>query len=81
MDLETVTKLNDILLPFGYTVGSLCFEMKNYEWAAEIASKEGNFEVAHKIEDELKGFLYANPGKLDFAKIRCDDILRKYGIV
>jgi hypothetical protein len=70
MDLETAKKLNEVLKPFGYTVGKIHMELKQYEAALEIANinlKYSNLtdEEFNEKKENIKAL------DMEYLEIRC----------
>ena len=81
MDLETANKLNEVLIPLGYTVGRIVSEIANYELAVQMCNINKEYEIAINIEKELTEILSAGcenipPWKTPSFK----EILQRYGI-
>jgi hypothetical protein len=70
MDFETANELNEALKPFGYTVGKIHLELKQYEAAIEIANtilKDSNLtDEEYKEKKEKIKVLEA-----EFREIEC----------
>lgn len=81
MDLETANKLNEVLVPLGYTVGRIVFETKNYELAIQMCNINQEEQIGINIGKELTNILYAGIEDIPpWEPPNFKEILKRYGI-
>jgi hypothetical protein len=81
MDLETANKLNEKLIPLGYTVGRIVSEIKNYELAIQICNINQEYKIAINIEKELTEIRSAGGENIPpWKPPNFKEILHRYGI-
>jgi hypothetical protein len=81
MDLETANKLNEVLIPLGYTVGRIVSETKNYELAIQMCNINQEYQIGINIGKELTKILHAGIENIPpWKPPNFKEILQRYGI-
>jgi predicted hydrocarbon binding protein len=81
MDLETAKKLNEVLIPLGYTVGRIVYETKNYELAIQMCNINQEYQIGIDIGKELTKVLHAGIEDIPpWEPPNFKGILKRYGI-
>jgi hypothetical protein len=81
MDLETANKLNEVLIPLGYTVGRIVHETKNYDLAIQMCNINQEYQIGINIEKELTKIMYAGIEDIPpWEPPNFKAILQRYGI-
>ncbi len=81
MDLETANKLNEVLIPLGYTVGRIVYETKNYDLAIQMCNINQEYQIGLNIGKELTKILYAGSEDIPpWKPPNFKEILQRYGI-
>lgn len=80
MDLETAKKLNEALIPLGYTVGKIGFELDQFALAIKASQISHEYDITNEIEKERNEIIYDGVKEVEMSKFRLYDILKRYGI-
>ena len=80
MDLETAKKLNEALLPLGYTVGKIGFELDQFAFAIKASRVSHEYDITNAIEGELNEIIHDGGKEVEMSTFRHYDILKRYGM-
>jgi len=80
MDLETVKKLNEVLIPLGYTVGKIGFELDQFAFAIQASKISQEHDITNAIEKERDEIIYDGAKEVQMSTFRHYNILKRYGM-